>query len=473
MHQRFNKILFFAIFIAFFLNSSCFGLTLRESIEIAMENNPDILAQGARISGSESRLGQVISTFYPTISIDGGYGRSYRTPIEYTYFPTAESTATFEAPFIGVIEISPEVAVAPITLESYRDEPQTARNIGVAFTQILYSGGRRLHMLEIAKAHLRITEGELVRKGQLLTYRVIEAYYNVVLRKKMLELALESERVAEVHLDQARNYFGLGRISNADLLRAKIRLAQEKFNKIEIQNKLDKAKMSLNTVLGRGIDEEIEVEDAGSESGPASMPGSEEALLLALENRPEWEAYGLTKEIGASKVRIERAGFFPQLALRGSISKSYLDPDTPPENQTEGILRSDSWLLFGAFSWNIFDSFRTKNRVWEAMASLEEIKTHEKRIKNRISSEIKEARLYFNAAKAKVPLAQEQVDLAGENLRQARESYRRGVAGNIEFLEAQETLNKAKTDLLRSATDLAIAKAKFNLAVGIEIFALY
>jgi len=468
------RFIVFLILTAFFFSSASFGLTLRESIEIAMKSNPEIRAHAAKIKGTESRVRQVISTFYPTIVLDGAYGRSYRTPIEYTYYPTAETTVTTEvnAPYID-IKITPETTIAPITLESYKDEPHTARNIGLAFTQKLFSGGKRIHQLRAAQASLRIAEEESKRRRQLLTYRVVEAYYGVVLRKKMLELASSSEKLAKTHLDQALNYFRFGRISNADVLRARLRLAQEKFNKIEAQNKLDEAKVGLNEILGRSVDEAIEIEENKAERPLVSLPGSEELFTLALENRPEWEAYRYREEIGKRGVEMARADFFPTLALHGSISKSYLDPDTPPENETEGILRSDSWFLYGVFSWNVFDGFRTQNRVKEAEAGMEEIATYEEQIKNRILSEIKEARLYFEAARSKIPVAKEQVDLAEENLRQALESYRGGVVGNIEFLEAQRILNQAKTDLLHSETGLEIAKAKFNLAVGKEVFALY
>ncbi len=471
MFPRYIK---FGILIAFFLSSTSYGLTLRESVEIALQNNPEMLAQTAKIKGSKSRVDQVISTFYPTIVVDGAYGRSYRTPIKYTYYPSVETTVTSEVnvPWIDV-RISTETTIKPISLESYRDEPQTARNIGLAFSQRLYSGGKRIHQLRAAQASLRIAEEESRRKRQLLTYRVVEAYYGVVLRKKMLELALASEKIAQTHLDQALNYFRFGRISNADVLRARLRLAQERFNKIEAQNKLDEARVGLNEILGRKVDEAIEVEESKTENLPVSLPDPEELLLLALANRPEWEAYGYRKEIGIKNVEMARADFYPTLALNGSISKSYLDPDTPPENETEGILKSDSWFLLGVFSWNVFDGFRTQNRVREAEAGLEEIRAYEEQIKNRILSEIKEARLYFDAAKSKIPVAREQVDLAEENLRQALESYRGGVVGNIEFLEAQKTLNEAKADLLDSETGLEIAKARLNFAVGSEIFALY
>ena len=318
-----------------------------------------------------------------------------------------------------------------------------------------------------------IAKKELQRRKQLLTCRVVEAYYGAVLSKKMLELVSASEKTARAHLDQALNYSRLGRISSADVLRARLRLTQEKFNKIEAQNRLDEAKVRLNEVLGRGVDEAIEVEDERIEGPLVSLPGSKKLFSLALENRPEWEAYGLRKEMGERNVGMLKADFFPTLSLHGSISKSHLDADHPPEREVEGILSSDAWFLYGVFSWDIFDGFRTQNRVREAEAGLEEILTHEKQIRNRILSEIKAARLYFDAARSKIPLAREQVDLAEENLGQALQSYRRGVVGNIEFLEAQETLNEARIDLLRSETGLEIAKARINLAVGNEIFALY
>jgi outer membrane protein TolC len=203
------------------------------------------------------------------------------------------------------------------------------------------------------------------------------------------------------------------------------------------------------------------------------LPGSEEVWSLALDNRPEWGILSFKKSIRERKVGLAKADYFPSLALRGSYAKTNLDPDTPPEQATSGILRSESWYLFGTCSWKIFDSFLTRNKVREAEASLEEIKAREKQIKSRILSEIKEARLYFNAAKSKMPVAKEQVELAEENLRLALESYRSGVVGNLEYLEARKLLNETKVDLLQAETDFELAKAQVNLATGKDIFRIF
>jgi len=461
------------LFLSFLIGSPSFALTLKEAVDSALENNPEIHAQASSIDGVKSQIDQVVSNFYPTIAIQGAYGRSYRTPITYTMTQTAVTTGEIEIPPFPPVEITPETEIEPVTLESYADEPQTARNYGITFTQLLYSGSRRIHQFEIAQANLQIAQEGLERKKQDLAYQVVEAYYGVLLHKKMLDLNLQSEDIARAHLEQAQNYFSLGRISNADLLRAKIKLAEERFSRIEAENKLESAKVALNDILGREIDQPVQIEGDLLVISESNLPSSEKITAMAFENRPEWGILDFKKIIRERKVGIAKADYFPSLALQASYNKNNLDPDTPPERITTGILESESWYVTGVFSWKIFDSFRTRNKVKEAEAGLEELKARVKQMRSRILSEIKKARLYFHAAKSKIKVAKEQVELSEDNLRQVLENYRSGIAGNLEQLEAEKMLNEAKANLFQAVADLELAKAKINLAVGKTVFAIY
>ena len=132
-----RSIIFF-ILIAFFLGSASFGLTLRESIELALENNPEILAQAERINKLESEVGQAFSGFLPELKIGGTYGRSYRTAVTYQLFGEKFSLTPGEA--------------GNVTIYSAK------------LSQKLFTGGKLESRLDIARVRVKIAEEESKRK---------------------------------------------------------------------------------------------------------------------------------------------------------------------------------------------------------------------------------------------------------------------------------------------------------------------
>ncbi|MEE8637737.1 MAG: TolC family protein [Candidatus Margulisiibacteriota bacterium] len=440
----------FLILIVFFIGSTSFGLTLQESVEIALENNPEILAQAERINALGSEIGQVYSAFLPELKIEGRFGREYQSSISYEILPGQ----TF--------------VVTP-------DNAANVKDYRAVLTQNLYTGGKLESRLDIARVRLKIAKEELRRKKRELVYRVALAYYSVLRAERLLDLSLESADVAAAHLAQAKAYVALGTAPKADLLRAQVKAAEVELGKIQAESELEIARIEFNDVLGREAEEPLILKDAKSRASEDVLPSSEELLFPAFEHRPEWKVLNLQRVIGEREIIFARSGFSPTLSLRGTISRSYLDypPGELQIEESTGILESDTWNVYGLVSWTIFDGLKTPNKIREAEANLAEIKAHERRIENRIVADVKRARLYFCAAKLRIKSAQKGVEYAGQNLMLAQEKYRKGVRGNIEFIEAQTSLTKAKTDLLNAEADYELTKAKINLAVGQEVFALF
>ena len=438
------------ILIIFFLCSPSFGLTLRESIEIALENNPEILAQAERINKLESEVAQAFSGFLPELKIGGTYGRSYRTAVTYQLFGEKLTLTPGEAGNVTIYNAK--------------------------LSQNLFTGGKLESRLDIARVRVKIAEEESKRKQQELVYKVIRAYYNVLQAKSLLDLSLDSLELTSAHLELVKSYYSLGRVPKADLLLTKVKIAEVEFRKIKAQSELEEAKIAFNDVLGREIEEPVLFKEMDFSIKEATAPGSQDLLPLALEHRPEWKVLKFQEILGEREVVLAQFEFYSNLVLSGSISKSYFsypESDEFIQEDTSGVSESFAWNIYGVLSWNIFDGLKTPNKVRGAQATLAEIKEYERKFENQIAAEVKQARFNLDAANLLRQVAEREVEYAEENLKHAQERYRKGVGANIDFLEAQTSLTKAKTDLLNAQSDYELAKARINLAVGKEVFALF
>jgi len=445
MLKRSNSILIqsakFLIFAAVFLGSSCSGLSLKESVDSALQNNPEILIQTERIKALEGKVNQSFSEYLPKLNFDAEYGKDYRTPVSYSILGT--------------------------NFVLYPDEAANVINYGANISQNLFTGGKLTANFNIAKVNLEIAKEELSRKRQELAYGVASAYFNLLRAKRMLDLSLESIDFTEVNLKQVRNYYGFGKVRKGDLLQAEIGVAEAELNKISAEQEMESSKISFNMLLGKKHGEPITLEETEFNSQETSLPGYEELLALALAKRPEWKILNYRKRIGEEEISLAKSEFYPNLSLNGSASKNISDY---PNNSLKRDI--NFWNIYAMFSWNVFNGLKTSNRVKEARANLSGIVVNEEQIKNQIAAEVKEAQLYFDATRLRIRKARTEVELAGENLELAKQEYREGVGRNVDLLEAQAKLTKARLDLFQAQSDFAIAKAKINLAEAEELLKL-
>jgi len=56
------------------------ALTLKESVDLALKNNPSVRSYQKKYDAAQARLSQAVGSFLPTIKADGTIGRSYSAP---------------------------------------------------------------------------------------------------------------------------------------------------------------------------------------------------------------------------------------------------------------------------------------------------------------------------------------------------------------------------------------------------------
>ena len=87
-------------------------------------------------------------------------------------------------------------------------------------------------------------------------------------------------------------------------------------------------------------------------------------------------------------------------------------------------------------------------------------------LRGRIEYDVRAALLDLRAADQQLQAAQTNVQLAGEELTQARDRFAAGVAGNIEVTQAQEAVAAASETYIAALYGHNLAKASLARSVG-------
>lgn len=422
-------------------------LTLNSSFVIAMEKSPSIIAAKENVKAADGKLGQAFAAVLPNISLSGKYGSSYAQP------------ATMVIPAIP--PLLPKQMVADVGTT----EVATQSSYNLTLSQPLYSGGRLMAGLDIAKANYEISK-ENLRKAEFdLDYSVVNSYYGVLRTKKLYELAQDSLDMAQSHLKQVNAMYSAGTATKADVLRAEVQVAKMELALKKADNAYALAKDAFNNVLGRDLDAPALLSEKEIVNEMVKPRSYSECLAIVFDANPDWKVFQLTKKISEKSVGIQFANYFPMISLVGSTGNSKV-------NYPEYAGNSDvnSWSIMASGTWNIFDGLATPSRVKESQANLDALKANEEPTRNGIMLDVKDACLNLSSAIDVIDSAKKAVESAQENYNISKEKYRNGIESNLEMIDAQTELTETKTDLYQAQFDYQIAKAKVNKAVGKEIY---
>jgi len=433
------SILFFSLFVG--VCSAQEELTLDKSVQIAYEKSPVMLKARAEIEAAEGMAGQAVAEFLPHLSLSGSAGKYYAEPM------TVQMT----------------IAGTPQAFQYGTDEQADMTSYSASLTQSIYKGGRMWSSLAMASKGLEAAKEQLRKISQEVKFDVINAYYGVLKAKKLVELSLQSVKMANNHLERVKAFLKVGMSTRADILRVEVQAAQAEMGLTKAKQGLEIAKNHFNNTLGRELDAPVNLIEAEYTSGDVPVYDYKEILKVAYEDRPDWKQYVLAKRVSEDEVGLAYSGLWPKISLVGNY-------DVGSTRYSSYQSDTKTWTALLSGSWDIFDGTATYGRIKEARAKLEAQKANQTSVRRGIALEVKDANFAVQSAVENLASASKTEELAKENHEIAELRYDSGVGTNLEVIDAQLALTQARTDFLQAQHDLLIAKARINKVVGREIY---
>src|SRR3989339_350335 len=288
-----------SVLLLLFLAPCSFALDLKASIEIALMGNPAVIAAQKKKEAADARLAQAVGAFFPTIKLDGSYGRSYNQP--------AATQMTTQTTLGAVTQ----------TLTFGIDAAVDSRGYTASFSQPLFVGAL-FPGYKIAQRSADLTKEDLRKTVLEVSFNVTQAYFGVLKAARMVDLAKESKAMADSHYSQVKSMLNAGVATRADLLRAEVQQANSEVTLTRAGNGLEIAKDAFNNALGRELENEVRLEEEGFSSAAVKLPDYQQILGQAYSNRPEWKQFIYSKEIGEENLRVAQLAYLPTVMLTGS-----------------------------------------------------------------------------------------------------------------------------------------------------------
>lgn len=283
------------------------------------------------------------------------------------------------------------------------------------------------------------------------------AYLRVLSADETVRARQADSTVAADLLNQAQQLVKAGVNPAIDATRSQVSFAAVRTQLEIARNSANRARLDLVRALDLPSGTRLELADSLG-LAPFGIPRQpDSAAQFAREHRAELTAERARTEAARRSLRAIRYENLPSLSANGAYVES---------GRETGSL-AGTYNLQLLLSVPILDGFRRQNRSKEQSARLEiqEIREHD--LTNEVETQARQAVLDLSSAEKQVAIAVERVRLAGQELSEAEQRFRAGVAGSVETTNAQSSVIAAHDALIQARVNYGTARVVAYRALGV------
>lgn len=434
------------ILIIILLASSLFAqekiLTLKESLEIGLQNSKDLKISRSKLNYANSKLSEINSQFLPQFKLLGNYTRLSDN------IPPFEVTMPFSPNPIRISE--------PI-LNNY--------TFKFGFSQPLFTGFKLQSLRSSAELNLNASEQDYSKEGNEAAFNIYSAYWNYYKTDEIKKVIAQTLHQIENHLKDTRNFFENGLISKNDMLKLEVQYSNTKLMLIEAENNLELARIAFNRAIGIELTSQTKVA-ASEQSLTNEKYQLADIIDEALNNRKELKSLSYRFEASKEGVSAAKSNWLPSIYLTGNYYYSNPNPRFQPAKNEF----NSNWDVGVTLSWDVWNWGLITSQVSQAEQTKIQLETNLDQLKENIQMEVYSNYLNLIKTEEKVKVNKEASDQSIENYRIISEKYNTQLATSTELIDAETLKLQAETNLKTAEVDFQIAKVKLEKSLGRVIY---
>lgn len=430
-------------------------------------------AQGQQYQARSQRLPQVNASASYTRTLASQFDAGIRAPAPDTTLPVApappcndylrDASATVAARLAGLEDAS-RCAQGIDPFAAFSSLPfgqENQYNVGLSFSQNLFTGGRVNAQNAIANSGRRAAEIDLTAQRAQIRLDVTQAYFDAALADRLVALAESSSVQTENVLRQTQLARNVGNVSEFDLLRAQVSSANQRPIVIQRRSDREVAYLRLKQLLNLPLDNPVVLSTAVDDQVAAtsalevtSFAGDTSAALRASVRQA---AAAIDAQRGL--LRIVKAQRLPSLALTSQYGKVAFPISGFPSSSD---FRTN-WTIGIASQMPLFTGGRIKGEQLVAEANLRESQARYDQLREFAALD---SRVTLNALAQARAAWQASVGTTEQATRAysiAEVRYREGISTQLELNDARILLEQAVANRALAARNLQVARVKLEL----------
>ena len=323
------------------------------------------------------------------------------------------------------------------------------------YNRALFAGLRQ------ARAEVRRADAQFAAARQDLIIRVAEAYFGLLATLDNVELAGAEKAANARQLEVAEGRLSVGLATITDVHDARARFQLARAQEIEAINEVRDRRQVLREITGRVI-RTIATVDRKAPLVEPDPPDLNKWIETALTQDPALIAANETASIAREEVKRQQAGHWPKLDLVGSLRDTDEDESIPGPGIEIERTEIGLQLSVPIYQGGLITSL-TKEAAHRYNAAQQDLEA-QRRLTERAA---RAAFLGVTSGVTRIEALRQAV-IASESASEAKtEGFEAGINTNLDVLDAQRDLFRARRDLLDASYTYILNLLRLKRAAGI------
>jgi outer membrane protein len=419
------------------------SLGLAECLDIAAENNAQVIQSGFSLEVAEVQVENARNVFLPSISANYGQSRRINGPREGSF-----------------IDQSTGLLVTSLG-ESTTSGSQST---GASMSMSVYDPANWTNLAASKKGH-KAAAMNLENTRQQILFTVKQNYFNLLAAIKLYGVQQEQVRVSQEDLRRAETLFEIRSVPLSDVLSTRANLESARATLIERENSVETARFNLGFTLG--LDSDVRVIPRNEEFELKELDISyKDALALAMRRHPNLQAQKYSMLQARDQLKSTEYGVrHPTVSMSSGYNWS-LSSDEEFKGAEDLFLKNYGYSFSLSVSMPIFNRLSTENSVktqkLNYLQSLEGLD----QAKRQAALDIRQAFLSIRQFHRSIAANKAALVASEESFKIVQERYELGAGTVLERLQAQSSLFQARNNLVQAVYNYHIQSAQLELAMG-------
>ncbi|MCA6433526.1 MAG: TolC family protein, partial [Cytophagales bacterium] len=465
MSKKFTATLVFVfLFCLSFAQNGKKVYTLKECVEIALQNNLTVKRSALGLKGADITLDQSRYTMLPSLNVSGSGGANFGRSID----PTTNL---------------------------FIDQQINNANANANASLLLFNAFRVMNTIKQSVNDKAAAENDLTKAKNDVILSVITFYTSVIFNQELLQNAQFQLKTTQQQLERTKKLEQAGSVPLGNVLDLEAQNATNELNLIQRENNYNLSLLQLKQSLQLPASTQMEVEIPELSVEDLSLDQTTEQIYdIAKQNLPEIKAAVFRTESANFALKAARGSLYPRLNLNASAFTNYssaaklfqngvVDPspvigylgndqtqvvrsfrpttiggevvEKPFSNQiSDNIAQSVSIGL----TIPVFNAFNARANVLRNKVTKEQAFINLTDVENRLRQAIETAHNDATAAAKTYASSAKAVKAREEAFRMTKQRYDAGASNYVDYQVSENNLFQAKSDQVRAKYDLIFKK---------------
>ena len=362
------------------------------------------------------------------------------------------------AAFLPTISLAPTYFIQDPARPTGTGNPPRNKQLDVPVTGSanLFNGFRDVANLRRAADTIEQRRELLLDLQQQLLLDVAGAYYRVLSAERSVQVLENSIRVQDERVRDIRGRHAAGLARPLDVAQIEAQAAATRVSLLQARRDVENGRSFLEFLVAAPVRQSRLVDEYPLDRVPGAL---EEVLKFAEENRRDLLAARAASLAARQNVEVAVGQYYPSIAL--DVNYFLSRNSTPTDSE---------WNALFSANLPIFSAGLIEADVRTAWSQYRQAKLDESRTSRSIENDVRGAHENLTSSDKQIAELRVQRAAAADAFRQAEESYKVGLATNLERVAAQDALLSAELQLATEQYNRKVLYLTLLRASGRSLF---